>query len=320
MKRKLVSLVSIVVVVGVMLGAVTQRQLLRDHYVVYTATQQPESTELKANLGLTEKADFLYRASQPLIQSADEFNQSCKNVSHEHSIVLGCYTAQRIYIYDVKDERLSGVEEVTAAHELLHAVYERLSSSERRDLNKHLVSTANTVNNERFKTTVDEYRRAEPSQLENELHSILGTELEVLPDHLEQHYKKYFTNRAQIVAYAKQYEETFANLDEQIKTFDAQLAQLREQKETLEGSLQDQQQAIEARRASLDALRARGDIEEYNASVPLYNEQIRSYNTAVAELRRIVEEYNRVVERRNSLAATQNDLVHELDSSYDTLQ
>ncbi len=49
--------------------------------------------------------------------------------------ILGCYVTQRIYIYDVKDAKLDGIREVTAAHEMLHAAYERMSSSEQTKVN-----------------------------------------------------------------------------------------------------------------------------------------------------------------------------------------
>ena len=36
------------------------------------------------------------------------------------------------YIYNVNDERLNGLKEVTAAHEMLHAAYERLPESDKK--------------------------------------------------------------------------------------------------------------------------------------------------------------------------------------------
>lgn len=319
MKRRLAAGISTLLVIALLVGALIHRQLIRDFIVVHTTTLDSKSSTLKEKLDLTEKGDFLYKASQPKVQPAGEFNNSCKNVAHEHSIVLGCYTAQQIYIYDVNDERLDGVKEVTAAHELLHAVYERLPREERQSLNMQLTAVADTIENQRFKDTITEYRRTEPGQVENELHSILGTEIEVLPAELEEHYKKYFTNRTQIVSYAKQYEDAFTSLDQEISDYDQQLARLEQQKEQLEDSLANQQRSIEAEQDRLNALRSSDDRSAYNAAVPAYNAQIEDYNNSVAKLKQLVNEYNQIVVKRNALAATQNDLVKQLDSSYDPL-
>lgn len=318
MKRKLFSLSALILVVAVAAGIFIQRQYIRDYYVVQTASQQPESTAIAGRLALTGEAEFLYRASQPLVEPAASFNESCKNVSHEHSIVLGCYTRQRIYIFDVDDERLDGVKEVTAAHELLHAVYERLDSSQKVGLNRQLVATADSIEDQRLKDTIAEYKRSDPTQYENELHSILGTEIAVLPTVLEEHYRQYFTDRAKIVGYAKQYEGAFTELEDQIKKYDAELRDLRLQKESLEASLQSRQANLEASRQRLDLLRD-SDPAAYNAAVPAYNAEIQAYNQTIARLKTLVEEYNQIVEKRNALAATQNDLAKQLDSNYDRL-
>src|SRR5215475_3224989 len=52
------------------------------------------------------------------------------------TIVLGCYHPDQngIYIYAVQDPTLAGIQQVTAAHEVLHSVYGRLSGSERKQL------------------------------------------------------------------------------------------------------------------------------------------------------------------------------------------
>jgi hypothetical protein len=318
MKKKLLAVFALLFV-GLSIVGVTHHQMVKDYVIAQTKPLDSASSELGERLLLTSSAQRLYKASQPKIEPADAFNNSCKSVAHEHSIVLGCYTRQTIYIYDVTDPRLNGVKEVTAAHELLHAVYERMSGTEKSQLSKALTETAESIDDQRFKDTLDEYRRTEPGQLENELHSILGTEIAVLPASLEAHYRKYFTNRATIIGYAKKYEDAFGSLDAKIKGFDQQLADLKSRKETLEALLSQQQTSIESEKARLDQLKSTGEAESYNAAVPGYNELIQNYNSDIQSLREIVEEYNQMVEERNSIAATQNDLYKKLDSSYSPL-
>ncbi len=74
----------------------------------------------------------IFYVTKPELNDQEQFNENC--ATPEKSLVLGCYTGGRIYVYSVDDERLDGVEEVTAAHEMLHAAYARLSSGEKRDL------------------------------------------------------------------------------------------------------------------------------------------------------------------------------------------
>lgn len=320
MARKTAVISTILVLVVLICGFSIFRQEIRDHLVVATTDVSAEASQLKYRLELTDSADFIYEASLPEVQSATEFNQSCGGANREHSIVLGCYTKQRFYIFDIKDERLNGIKEVTAAHELLHALYERLTTREKEALNQQLQDTANSIDDERFQRTVAEYKSTEPEHVANELHSILATEIEVLPSNLEQHYQKYFKDRQKIVAYAKQYESTFTSLEDQIKEYDQQLSDLRQKKDSLELSLSEQQNEIEAEQNRLDNLRGTNSVSEYNSAVPKFNRSIQDYNESVADLKRIISDYNELVEKRNALATTQNNLVKQLDSNYQPLQ
>src|SRR5436190_8606187 len=81
---------------------------------------------------MTEEAKHLFYVNHPeLVGDVGTFRQNCTVA--EQTIVLGCYQSGEtgIYVYDVKDPRLSGVEQVTAAHEMLHGAYERLSAKEK---------------------------------------------------------------------------------------------------------------------------------------------------------------------------------------------
>lgn len=320
MAKKFAFVITLVIIFGSILGATIFRQELRDKFIVATTDVSPEANALKSQLDLTNTADFIYQASLPEVQPATKFNQSCGGANREQSIVLGCYTNQRFYIFDVNDERLNGVKEVTAAHELLHAVYERMTKNEKTAIDKELQNTADTINDERFQKTVTEYKTTEPGHISNELHSILATEIEVLPSKLEKHYQKYFKDRQKIVRFAKAYESTFISLEEQIKDYDQELQNLRLQKEALEQSLKDQQASIEAEQKRLTALREANEASTYNAAVPAFNRSIQIYNEDVTRLKQLIAEYNELVEKRNALATTQNNLVQQLDSNYQPLQ
>lgn len=320
MKRSVVSFLALLVTIILLLTVYVNKQYIKDQYVVRTAELQPAAGVLMKNLDLTSEGIFFYKASQPKVQTSNQFNNSCGNVVREHSIVLGCYTKQRLFVFDITDQRLSGVEEVTAAHEMLHAAYERLSAKEKASIDEQLKIAAASIEDQRFKDTLAEYERTEPKQIENELHSILGTEIAVLPSGLEEYYRRYFNDRDRIVAYANQYAKTFTDIDAQIKSFDATLTSLNEQKNVLESTVKTLKLAIDRETVQLNTLRNSGDTESYNRFVPGYNQKINEYNNTINELKSLVEDYNNVVKQRNDLATTQNELVQQLDSNYSTLQ
>src|SRR5690606_10396580 len=130
------------------------------------------------------------------------------------SPILGCYTsADRVFIYDITNEQLDGIEEVTAAHEMLHAVWNRMSSSERASIEKELRSAYEKLGDGTVKERMDYYVRTEPTEIANELHSILGTEVANLSDSLEAYYAQFF-NRERVLALHDNYNSLYVSLQD----------------------------------------------------------------------------------------------------------
>ena len=317
--KKFVSIIMSILLLSSVAYAFVNRQYLHDLYIVKRTNIEAEAQILQNQLNLTSKGNFLYEASIPEVQESNEFNKSCNDVKTEHSIVLGCYTKQRVYVFNVSDTRLDGIQQVTAAHELLHAVYERMTLSERKQIDKELVSLADTIQDERFQSTLAQYRQTEPDQISNELHSIIGTEISEITPKLEEHYAKYFNNRRLIVGFANQYEKVFTDIEAQIQEHDKNLSEIKVEIDALDKSITSQQSQIKSEAARLDLLRANDKIEEYNLGVGPFNELVRSYNANIESQRSKVAQYNEIVKERNSLATTQSDLTKQLDSNYQTL-
>ena len=100
----------------------------------------PAMLEVKNSLSLTTDGTRIWNATRPLLASRDDFNSSCE--SHDEAVsVLGCYTGDRVYVYNVEDASLAGIRESTSAHELLHAVWTRLTGLEKSELVPLLEST-----------------------------------------------------------------------------------------------------------------------------------------------------------------------------------
>ena len=89
-----------------------------------------EMATIKNKLGLTDEGEFLFRSARPVLNEAEEFNLNCRKDNDEVA-VLGCYKNGNIYIYNIEEKELDGIRELTTAHELLHAVWDRMSEEEK---------------------------------------------------------------------------------------------------------------------------------------------------------------------------------------------
>ncbi len=293
-----------------------QRQELSDWWRLREYSAPPAVVRLADETAMTDYARRIYYVNHPKIDPlAESFRVDCS--TSEQTIVLGCYHGNQsgIFIYDVTDERLAGVEQVTAAHEMLHAAYERLSSEEQLRVDGLLQNYYKTqLNDERIKKTIDSYKKTEPTELVNEMHSIFGTEVLVLPAELENYYRQYFSDRSKVVGYALDYQSEFSARQKQIDAYDAQLKALKEQIDKKETSLSLQLADLQASRAKLDSLRSSGQVDAYNDAVPAYNAKVNAYNSIVGNLQTDISTYNNLIATRNNLAKE----IRELDQALDT--
>lgn len=260
----------------------------------------------------------LFYINKPVIADDSTFNAHCRDNDHanEHSIVLGCYLSGQngIYLLNVEDERLDGVKEVTAAHELLHAAYERLSGKERSRIDALLNQAYVNLQNARVRETIELYRKQDAKIVPNELHSILGTEVSSLPSELEDYYARYFSNRQNIVALSEQYEQAFIERRNAVREYDAELESLKKQIERLSSELNRTDEELKSMRNEMNQLRSSGKTSQYNSMVPTYNSRVSSYNRDVDSLSSMVARYNDIVRERNSVASEEAELVDAIDS------
>lgn len=310
-KRIFSALLTITVVIG--LGfAWANRRDIQDWWALRDYTPPSDVVELADITTMTDGARRVFYVNNPLIVDEVQFNSACKP---ESTIVLGCYIPRDgIYLYDVDDPRLDGVKQVTAAHELLHAEYERLSADEKGRVDSLTQQTLSTITDQRILDTVEEYRKNDPSVVPNELHSILASEVRELPDELEEYYSKYFLNRQKIVEFSEKYEAEFSSRRDTVNQYDQQLAQLKLEIEAGQTDLNLQYQALQEQKNTLDALLDAGQTEEYNAQVPGFNQSVNSYNNYVRTVSAKISQYNTLVEKRNALAVEVQQLVESIDS------
>ncbi len=270
---------------------------------------------------MTNYGRKVFYVNEPVVSSKGDFGDSCPNNGGEQTIVLGCYHGGQsgIFLLGVSDSRLDGVEQVTAGHEMLHAAYDRLSTSERNRVDAMLEDYyKHQLHDDRILKTIDAYKKSEPNDVVNEMHSVFGTEIANLPAPLEQYYKKYFGNRAQVAAYAAQYQAEFTSRKAIIAQDDSQLADLKTRIDSGQADLKDKQAQITTQQRNLNSLR-NSDVPAYNAGVPAYNALVDSYNAEVQRVQRLIDQYNQLVTSRNAVALEEDQLVKELTPTASTI-
>lgn len=256
----------------------------------------------------------LFYVNRPVIADKATFNDHCRK--DEHSPILGCYLpGQRgIYLLDVSDPNLSGIKEVTGAHELLHAAYERLSSDERRRVDALLQVAYENTTDTRIIETVESYRRDDPSVVPNEIHSIFGTEVRNLSPELEEYYSRYFSDRLKIVELSENYIQTFINNRDKVRQYKIQIEKLEAEIKSIGDELSSRNQELKNMQAQMKELMARNQVDERNALVPEYNAKIDRYNALVDSVESKIAELKTLVQKHNETVDEGTELIKAIDS------
>ena len=314
--------------VGLLFGAAwtwSNRQLINDVVAFHQYEPTQEIEEIVRRVEFSQHGKFLFYVNDPEVSDAADFNQSCQRKEAETAI-LGCYTTGRIVIYRTTSPELDGIREVTAAHEMLHAAWDRLSVSERQRLGGLLENVYEQVRTPRLDERMAYYERQQPGQRANELHSILGTEVAELGDELERHYAQFFNNRQLVVELHDGYEAVFLEIESRAT------------------ALADELESV-AQQLNSDIARYNYDTEQLSRDVVSHNQQlsavdrtsssaVREYNARQSELesrRRSLEaqrdtinrnrdHYDKLFEEYNSLAVRSSALLSGIDSLKDLPQ
>ena len=211
-QHSVIKLILLGIVLAIAIAISLNRQWITDQLRVWQFKPTDTISAISERAQLNERGKFLFYTAWPQIDGRDAFNSHCRQLV-EKTAVLGCYVNQRIYIFDVTDTQLDGIKEVTAAHEMLHVAYDRLSTSERQHIDSLIEKQSASITDEKLRERLALYDKTEPGERLNELHSILGTEITALSPELETYYSRYFTNRSALVALSNQYEKVFSELE-----------------------------------------------------------------------------------------------------------
>lgn len=305
-----------VALIGLPAVAWIQHQAIYDWWQLRDYSAPAPISALATADKMTDQGRNIFYVNHPqLVDDIKKFRSSC--AFGEQTIILGCYHSNQagIYVYNVQDMRLGGIQEVTAAHEMLHAAYDRLNTKQRQSIDALLTDFyKHGLSDQRIKDVVADYKKTEPNDVVNEMHSIFGTEIATLPPALENYYKQYFTNRGQVVAFSTKYESEFTSRSAKARDFEKQLETLKQKIDKEENNLKSLAARIESERLRLDSLRSSDKIEEYNAAVSGFNSQVDNYNFGVGNYKSDIASYNSLLEQYNQVAGELSTLFDSIDT------
>lgn len=305
--------VVVVLIVGSIWLALSNRWHIHDWWVLRNHTTSAAVQDLASVTTMRSNAQRVFFASLPtIISNKQDFTSKC-HIS-EQTIVLGCFVeGKSIYIYDIQDDRLKGIVYVTAAHEMLHAEYARLTGSQKKRVDELTQRAYAQMSDQRIEDTIENYKKNN-ANIPNELHSILGTEVRDLPQDLEDYYAKIFANREAIVGLSEEYEKIFTDNKAEIGRLDARLGQENQGITAAQKDLEEAYQSILSNKDTMDALRESGNIAKYNSLVPDFNSRVNDYNSRVESFQQQIDQYNKLVADRNAISIEQNQLYKAIDS------
>ena len=211
---------------------------------------------------MTGAGTTAFLRAKPRLVSKQFIQRECASAVDEGQL-QGCFTGDRIYLIDLPEQKIHPEVSVTAAHEMLHAAWERLDPKEQQRVGKLLNKLIRT--NSELSARAETYDRA--SRM-NEMHSIVGTEESDIGAELEQHFAQYLADRKLIAQRHQRYTEVLDDLTAEIERLKRELEELRER---------------------ADGLLAGGDVDGYNALVNPYNELVLEINRKVREFNRLTE-------------------------------
>jgi len=280
------------ILIAIAFGVFFNRQIIIDQINVWQFQPSSEISALAERAGIDNYGKFLYLASKPALENSEDFNNSCSSIEDTTSI-LGCYDNLKIYIYNVTDTKLDGVREVTAAHEMLHAAYLRMSEDEKVKLGILLEEEYKKLENDKnFSERMSFYERTEPGQRENELHSVIGTEVADISPELESHYDQYFSDRNKVVELNNKYISVFQENQDRA-------AELLVQYNILDKSITEKKTAYDLDYKSLES-----DILSFNSDVA---------SGAISSQSQYNREKIALTSRVAALSATRSDIINDID-------
>lgn len=310
---------------GAVVWAVQNPRTVADHWTVARFEAPAEVVALANRAAMSDRGRFLFSASEPAIVPATRFDEVCSY--REPGIgVLGCYTLDegRIYLFPIGSTELEGLQVVVAAHEMLHAAWDRLGAAEQAALADPLEEAfASLGPDHELVERIALYEEADPGSRIPELYAILGTEVGELPPVLTEHYAGYFDDRTAVTSLYARASAVFESLDERLTALDADLSELFVAIETDQADYEEAADALASdiedfndRASTPGAFPSDAAFDEERAEIIARQEALEADRQAINDA---VDEYNRLLGELEQLNAEAAELNRAINIDLDPL-
>ncbi|MDN5819176.1 MAG: hypothetical protein L0H36_02695 [bacterium] len=294
------------------------RQYLADTISVWQYEPSQVMESLAKQGGLNSKGNFYLFAAKPTLLSSVDFSFHC-STKDASAAVLGCYKDDRIYIYNVENDKLEGIKTVTTAHEMLHVAYSRLSSADKDRINQLLEKEyAKLKNDTSFKERMEFYQKFEPGERDNELHSIVATEVKTIDPELEEYYSRYFDDRQKVISHHDNYITAFTSLqnksDKLVKTLNSLADSIKTRTKQYNRSVSDFNQRVANlnQRANSNYFSSYSQYETQKQALIAESSQLSSTSRSINA---DIKKYNKLKTRLEKLGSQYEELTDSLDST-----
>lgn len=188
--RKIIDIAILIFVLFFGFFAVKNAHTIGDrlHSLKYTAPA--EIVKIADAASMTEKSKLMFYRFSPTLLSQYDLDFKCGVKK------LGCTSNHSIYILNYNGDKELNQSSVTAAHEMLHVAYSRLSGSQKNKINKLIDSELEKPEASDIKDKLSGYSA---DDYYDEAHSFVGTELASISLELDEYYSKFFINRNKII-------------------------------------------------------------------------------------------------------------------------
>lgn len=288
-------LILVISVAGVYVGL--NQRWFDDQLTVWKFTPTAAINEQMKRDDMSSEGRFLYLASEPKVEPKRQFNQICSEVTTDTG-VLGCYidSTKRIYVFHETDKRVDGTEEVMAAHEMLRAAWDRMSTQQRAPLLVQLnnVLYKNDDPNLYLSEDIASDRRHDHKDSNGELYATIGTEVPKVGKVLEASYAQYFIKRSVVTALNAHAISYIVALRHKVNTLTATMDTLND---TINARIKKFDSAAKQLGADVDSFNARAKTPGGFASQGQFNADRAA-----------------LIARQHSLKATQSQINKQIDT------
>ena len=314
--KKSHAIIAVFIVVLLFLGGIffLNRTLMTDYLKGSSYVPSSDMEEIRDNLGLTAEGIRIFNATRPRLDSRDEFNFDCDSSDPEIA-VYGCYHSDQIYVYDIDNPELAGFRESTTAHELLHAVWARLSGIEKNrlvPLLESVYSSNQSLFDEALKTYPDSERL-------DELYVRSATQVKTLPTELETHFSEIFTDQDKIVDYYDSYIAPFKEIHEKIESLSKELES---KKQIIDQKTEEYESKSNSFNKEVEEFNKCADTEGCFTSRTAFNSRrnelldtAATLDNLYSELGKLIDDYNVKIDEYNSNILHNNTLQNMINSN-----